>query len=435
MQKKYLKSLDDSNHPMSELKQLTRYLCTGLIVWTFIIGLSTYTTASLTSEGVLIAARIQARSAVERDVLFRHWNAILGGVYFKVTDDFPPNPHLTVPERDIISTEGDVYTLINPSYMTRLVHELGQNQGLRGHLTSLNPVRPENLPDSWERQALISLSVPDGQNGGYLMDEVSSVEDFNGEPFMRLMKPMVATKDCLRCHDKGVQEGDVLGGLSVGVPMLPLQEFEKKRFQGTVFRHVGIWFLGVLTILYGSKRIRDQIKQRMEVQEIIRKQAVLDPLTNLPNRRLFFEQLNRDFSRAERENSILALLYLDLDGFKAVNDNYGHNIGDELLLKVSRELLVSVREEDTVARVGGDEFCIILPHLEDVKDADVIAQRIIDAFFEPVEVAGHVCDIGVSIGISSYPETAKTPDELVHHADANMYRVKKGTKNAFCRKA
>ena len=160
--------------------------------------------------------------------------------------------------------------------------------------------------------------------------------------------------------------------------------------------------------------------------------AYYDPLTGLPNRRLLQDRLHQAMSQAKRERGRLALLFLDLDKFKPVNDAFGHPAGDELLQAVAQRLQTCVRESDTVARVGGDEFVLLLPVIETAIAASAVARKIHDALVEPFTLAqGQTVRISSSMGIAIYPEHGSDETELTHHADAAMYQAKETGRDRF----
>jgi len=160
--------------------------------------------------------------------------------------------------------------------------------------------------------------------------------------------------------------------------------------------------------------------------------AYHDRLTRLPNRALLFDRLSQAVSHAKREGRHVALLYLDLDGFKGVNDQYGHKAGDSLLRMSAQRFGACVREVDTVARLGGDEFAIVLSSLDDPVQARLVAEKLIEAFAPPFQLPnGVACKVGVSIGISIYPEDAGEIDSLLSTADSAMYASKKKGKNTY----
>ncbi|MGQ9660191.1 MAG: diguanylate cyclase domain-containing protein [Thermochromatium sp.] len=160
-------------------------------------------------------------------------------------------------------------------------------------------------------------------------------------------------------------------------------------------------------------------------------QAQHDPLTGLPNRLLFADRLSHAIQTAHRTRRRFAVFFIDLDGFKAVNDTFNHTHGDQVLRAVAERLRGLFREDDTIARLGGDEFTVIIHHIRHDGDAAVIARKILALFATPFEVLGQPILLGASIGISVYPEHGTTVDDLVHHADSAMYRAKANGRNGF----
>ncbi len=173
------------------------------------------------------------------------------------------------------------------------------------------------------------------------------------------------------------------------------------------------------------------ITERKQAEEKIRQMAHYDHLTSLPNRALFADRLQQDLALAKRNQLQVALLFLDLDGFKGVNDALGHEAGDKLLQQVSKRLESCLREADTVARMGGDEFAVILSDVKDRKNAAQKAEEIIASLSTPYPEVGRECVIGCSIGIAFYPADAESQSDLLNRADAAMYSVKADGKNHF----
>jgi two-component system, cell cycle response regulator len=159
--------------------------------------------------------------------------------------------------------------------------------------------------------------------------------------------------------------------------------------------------------------------------------ALEDPLTGLANRRLLPERMWMAIAHARRNKTQMAVLYLDLDGFKAVNDTLGHAMGDELLKAVARRLVSAVREEDTVARVGGDEFMVALWEVTGVEDTAKVAEKLIHAIAEPYTIDGHTIRVTTSVGASIYPMHGNDGDALMKMADAALYGAKRSGKNVF----
>ncbi|TVP57881.1 MAG: GGDEF domain-containing protein [Halomonadaceae bacterium] len=176
---------------------------------------------------------------------------------------------------------------------------------------------------------------------------------------------------------------------------------------------------------------RDITEQALAAEKIWHN-AHHDLLTGLPNRRLFRDRLEQEVKHANRSRLPLSVLFMDLDGFKAVNDAHGHDAGDRLLSAVAQRLTECVREVDTVARLGGDEFTVILTGAKQYKDVELVAQKIIDALAVPFHVAQQFVQISASIGITSYPQDGSTPEALLEGADQAMYKAKKSGANRMC---
>ena len=177
--------------------------------------------------------------------------------------------------------------------------------------------------------------------------------------------------------------------------------------------------------------VGEDITEKKQAEAMIRQMAYYDALTKLPNRTLFHDRLGNALSRAKREKKVLAVLFLDLDGFKSVNDTHGHSAGDDLLRQVADRLTRCVRENDTVARMGGDEFMVLLPVLDESKHAGRVAEKIISAFQEPFSVADEERRVTTSIGISTFPVDGESAEDLIKNADAAMYRSKEGGRNQY----
>lgn len=178
---------------------------------------------------------------------------------------------------------------------------------------------------------------------------------------------------------------------------------------------------------------RDVTKQH-QAQELVEYQATYDPLTDLPNRRLLLDRLNQMLARCRRHARIGALLFLDLDNFKTINDTLGHPIGDALLQQVARRLTECSRREDTAARLGGDEFVLLLAEestgLEDyTRHVETAAAKVLAALSEAYEVQGHRLYASTSIGVSLFPQNSESADDVLMQADTAMYRAKEAGRN------
>lgn len=175
--------------------------------------------------------------------------------------------------------------------------------------------------------------------------------------------------------------------------------------------------------------IHEDISEKKEKEEIIWKQGNLDPLCNIPNRNLFIDWVKQEVIRSERNSTKFSLLFIDLDNFKEVNDTLGHNVGDKLLIQVSERLKQCIRNSDDISRFGGDEFTILIPHINDISDIEAICEKIIESMSKEFKIGHESVFTSVSIGVSSYPSDSKNITTLFKYADQAMYRSKKTGKN------
>ncbi|CAK0768374.1 diguanylate cyclase [uncultured Gammaproteobacteria bacterium] len=210
-------------------------------------------------------------------------------------------------------------------------------------------------------------------------------------------------------------------------------EFRIVRPDGTV-RHILFDFevesdgTGQLIRYHG---IAQDITGRKRSEELILRQATLDLLTSLPNRALFKDRLQQAVHETRREAGRGALLFINLDRFKWVNDTLGHDVGDHVLIEIAHRLTRSVRPQDTVARLGGDEFAIVMPRTRDPLEVESITRRILTELAEPIEIGRHEAALSCSIGITLFPDDGDTPSVLLSNADRAMYQAKQRGKNCF----
>jgi diguanylate cyclase (GGDEF)-like protein len=188
---------------------------------------------------------------------------------------------------------------------------------------------------------------------------------------------------------------------------------------------------GEIELLQNASNLLALTIEHRQITEKLAHQAEHDALTNLPNRLLFQDRLQQAITSAQRRGEQVAVLFLDLDGFKHVNDTLGHAGGDILLQQVARRLEKSMRRSDTVARVGGDEFTVMLPDVKHPDDTVIIAQKIIDAIKEPFDILAHEIYVTTSVGIAVYPQDSNDTNELQRQADAAMYKAKNCGKNCY----
>jgi len=173
------------------------------------------------------------------------------------------------------------------------------------------------------------------------------------------------------------------------------------------------------------------VSDRKKVEEQVRMLAFYDALTGLPNRALFINRLEQSLAQATRDGRLLALMYLDLDHFKAINDTFGHAAGDTVLQSSAQRINSCLRRNDTVARLGGDELVVLLPGLDGPEQAETVAQKIIKVMSAPFQLESFQVSVTPSIGIVLFPEHGNVMGELLKRADIALYAAKEGGRNRY----
>lgn len=390
-----------------------------LVLLTFLCGIFfglAVRTRTLLHESILS----QGRSHFQSIVLTRAWNAQHGGVYVLKTEGMQSNPYLHNP--DIVTTDGQIYTKKNPALMTREISELADLEaGMVFNVTSLNPLNPKNIADAFETGALQTFEA--GQKEFY------SFSDLDGKPVFRYMAPLVTTAACLSCHaEQGYQVGDIRGGISVTILVAALQE---KLHQNMVT--IGI-FGSIITLalictvsMLIIRLVRLLNKARAEMETL----AITDVLTGTYNRRYGVDQLAIEINKAQRLNYPLCCFIVDLDHFKKVNDSYGHDAGDNVLILIAEELQKQLRKYDILFRYGGEEFVVIFPGLS-LEDARGCADRIRQFCAElcvPIDNGAQQIQVTLSGGLTALKEGDSTGDEMLKRADTALYQAKENGRN------
>ncbi|MBW6489079.1 EAL domain-containing protein [Sulfurimonas sp.] len=230
-------------------------------------------------------------------------------------------------------------------------------------------------------------------------------------------------EDIIKSGESRIQYEETRKDENGNTAILSASKVPLKDDKGTI---IGI--VGSYEDITKRKNLEYKLEQQ---QEILRYQAHYDVLTHLPNRVLFQDRLIQAIHKAKRSKSEFALLFIDLDQFKQINDTLGHQVGDEVLKIFTSRLKNSVREDDTLARIGGDEFTIILENLKSAKDASILAQKIIENAKQPIDIAGHLLYVSSSIGISIYPKDSTEMQDLLKYSDSAMYKAKEEGRNSF----
>lgn len=226
-----------------------------------------------------------------------------------------------------------------------------------------------------------------------------------------------------------------IAALRAAAPQLPIVVLTSERDEDLSMQIIE---LGVQDYILKGTETGEQLHrairhaiQRKRMETRLEYQAQYDPLTGLPNRSLFRDRADHAVARAKRTQKPLAILFLDLDGFKSVNDSLGHSAGDQLLCVVANRLVSTLRPDDTVARLSGDEFAVLLENIAQSEDAAVVAQKIQNALTSPISLQERDVFISTSIGIATYPRDGESAEVLLRHADAAMYRVKHQGRNGY----
>lgn len=379
-------------------------LITGSFFWN-------YTSAKIEQEKIAFQT---AKSFFELIVITREWNARHEGVYVPVTPQTRPNPYLETPLRDIQINDQLTLTQINPAFMTRQISEIAEKQGISFHLTSLDPIRPQNRPLPMEKKALKSFEKGVDATGKFI--------EKNGKTAFFYMAPLKTKTACLKCHaEQGYQKGDIRGGIRVTQPFrfsIPLTAL--------LLGHIGLGLAGLIGIFIAGRRLSS-------AYDTIRRQATFDVLTGVPNRRSFSERILAEFNRSLRDREPLSLILCDIDHFKAYNDYYGHEQGDQCLTKVAQQIRNTLkRPSDFCARYGGEEFVVLLP-----ATAAAGAARLAEEIRENIEnlEIPHEADpasgvLTVSLGVATFQgDGSCSRDNLFKEADTALYQAKDQGRN------
>jgi diguanylate cyclase (GGDEF)-like protein len=387
-----------------------------ITAWTLVIvislGWNLYQARQETQAMALTAARIN----FEKDLLYRRWGAIHGGVYVPVTPVTPPNPHLeNVPERDLTTPSGRQLTLMNPAYMTRQVYSFSlKESAIRGHLTSLKPLRPQNLADPWEVKALKSFEQ--GKS------EVSTIEVMEGQPYLRLMRPFKTEKGCLKCHaQQGYREGDIRGGVSVSIPLAPLYAAQRRIWFNVSLGHGFLWLVGLVGIGLGRRHMITAWQQQERTEAALRQS----------NNKL--QDLVEDTGRLNREISLVSELADQLhacmtgeEAYQIINRMvprlFTEHSGALFLLNASRNILEMTAtwgENPPDQSMTDPQGCWALrrgrPYLMQDPERDLICEHL-----SPPLSSGYYCvpmvAQGETLGILHLRANAPTPDGVSHQA-------------------
>jgi len=395
----------------------------SLIVLLFLMGI--FVGFAIRTDRIIDGQHLTtARAHFKNIVLTRRWNANHGGVFVKKGEGVDSNPYLENP--DIESIDGTIYTKKNPALMTREISEYAKESGdFTYHITSLMPLNPGNEADDFERSALLFF-----EDGGREKHIRVAAED---KTTYRYMAPLYVEKGCMACHAKqGYKIGDVRGGISVAFDVTDIRK--QMALNRLIFIGLGVAASLILLssilllVLRASKRLS-------EAYRTIERMSITDELTQLYNRRYFHARLGEEVQRFERYGHSCSLFMLDIDFFKRINDQHGHQVGDEILAGIAAIAQSNTRKVDVVARYGGEEFVVILPETDET-GAHVIAEKL-RKLIEEHEFSisdGKTLRVTASFGVSSLSsvdrDTSDKSQQIIKQADDALYKAKESGRNA-----
>jgi diguanylate cyclase (GGDEF)-like protein len=280
----------------------------------------------------------------------------------------------------------------------------------------LNGAAP-SLPDFFNKAihgVEIGMGVGSCGTAAFLNERVI-VDDIQTHPYWVAAKKLAGKAELGACWSEPIRstKGEVIGTFAI---------YHRKAHYPTEAN------LAVIEKTAGLASIAIEKRQAEAKLDHI---AHYDVLTDLPNRVLLADRLSHAMVQCQRRNQSLAVAYLDLDGFKVVNDTYGHDVGDELLITVSQRMKEALRVGDTLARIGGDEFIVVMVDLEEIEDSESVLKQLLKAAAKPVTLGDAVMQVSASIGVTLYPQDGADADQLIRHADEAMYVAKHAGKNHY----
>lgn len=398
-----------------------------IALWTFALAMSLFWNLDNAKRQMLDMAYAEAGAVRDKDMAFRRWAMRHGGVYVAATVETAPSPYLShVPRRDLHTVDGQNLTLRAPATMVReMMDDYAEHRGVRGRITGLRYLNPANAPDAWERRQLEAFTRGE-------KSEVWEIADMDGKPYLRYLRAWYMEPVCVECHAVlGYKVGDMRGATGVNLPLAPYYERLATARADLIATHGTIWLLGLVGIGWAGRETWQRRREQVRAEKDLRRLAHHDSLTGLFNRHSLEDRLGQALATAQREDAPLAVMFIDLDHFKRINDSLGHSVGDALLIEVARRLRTLTRESDIVARLGGDEFVVVLTGIDAVSGAMAVAAKILHTLEQPYAIGGNALHSTASIGVTTFPDDGATIEALMRNADTAMYHAKDGGRNAI----
>ena len=386
-------------------------LATGFCVSAIFLGLTWRSRAMLHAQ--LLA---QARAHVAQALLTRSWAAHHGGVYVIKRPGMQSEQHLENPDLD--AADGRVLTLISSDLMLREISELsGKGETPAFHLTSLNPLNPQNAPDPFESQALHAFES--GQK------EFSVLEDKSSGARLRYMAPLFVEQSCLSCHARqSYKVGQVCGGLSVSYGIDAANRASRLHSQTAI--GLGLASMGLLLLPLWACFRRMQARLAT-ARELLERLSTIDSLTNVANRAALMTRFNESMARQRRQVSpqgLLGCLMLDVDQFKTVNSRHGVKQGDAVLRELAAIIVGTLRTYDTFGRYGGNEFLLVLDGM-DAHRLSLVAERLRSLIAARLATRARLTQpVTISLGGTLVSAQEQDLDAILRRADGALSQAK-----------
>ncbi|MBU0674413.1 MAG: diguanylate cyclase [Proteobacteria bacterium] len=367
----------------------------------------------------------EARAFFQEIVQTRQWIINQEGVYVKQKGDMQIDPILAnlpgiTPE---IKAEQGNFLLRSHAAITRNISQLGQEErAFSIFITSLNPLSPLNEPDLFEQESLEQFE--NGVKENYLYQT-----NVSGEEIFRYMAPLTTEKECLICHGaQGYKIGDIRGGISISIPATAINDEMSASLFYTILSASALLVLLLSVILYISQHFINDLKQS---EKRLYQLATTDSLTSLLNRGEGIRRFQQEISLSIRKQVALSVIILDIDHFKKINDNFGHQVGDQVIQTIADILTSTLRNYDIVCRYGGEEYLIVLPATElpkAVETAERLRHLIEETIIETGTRRTTPIKITASFGVTSL-QSGDSLDGLIYRADNALYIAKEDGRN------
>ena len=407
------------DHSLNAKEQSTRrYVAVMTLIISLVIA-SSFLGFTLRTNQLMSAQLLdEARAFRQEIILLRQWVSSHQGVYVRARPGQDTKPEDKIQfqrKRYITDSDGEVFIMRNSSEVTKDLSLLSEAKGIVTFgTTSMQPINPDDMPDGFEVEGLRRLQAGE--------QEISAFVTRDGQSHYRYMAPFITTVKCMKCHaDYGYQVGRPDGALSIAIPTSAFEQQKRANLILITLLGMAVILLVIGSIWYLS---RGFMRRLAEADQRLQQMATEDSLTGLFNRRMGMNQLARDLAFCQRNEMTLALLMLDIDHFKRVNDEYGHQVGDQCIRNLADCIRQTLRAYDTAYRYGGEEFVVVLTRT-DAKIASEVAERLRKLVRGQTIATGKGSELTytVSIGVAESSHGI-TPDELLSQSDTALYEAK-----------